>query len=319
MSSDMQLQINVRKPQEKIIEVRPIPNKEEGFSSKKYFSTALALGGVAAAIYSFCFPLSMGLCAAASWSIWSGASIEANRAAEGTRLEKPIHQLHAITTDVNSLIAAGALFPLTLFDRYHRPAGDLNGRPILLINGYISFGSTWDYQRKKLAESGLGPIYTMNVGTGRSIKTYAKQVQEKVSQIQKETNRNDVILICHSKGGLVGSYYATHLADTRKTKVTDVVTIGTPLAGTPLGYVGCGLDAYEMRTDSEFHRELREKIKEHPEIRFSHIASETDEVVSLSSALQGEDRSRHLVLKDIGHVGLIFSSRVADQICAWLK
>jgi hypothetical protein len=86
-----------------------------------------------------------------------------------------------------------------------------------------------------------------------------------------------------------------------------------------LAYLGLGYDAYEMRPDSEFHQELRNKIREHPQIRFSHIASKADEVVPLSSALLGEDHSRQLVLKDIGHLGLVFSSRVGEQICAWLK
>ncbi len=134
--------------------------------------------------------------------------------------------------------------------------------------------------------------------------------------IQKETNRNDLALICHSKGGLVGSYFATHLAETN-TRITDVITIGSPLAGTPLATLGPGYDAHEMRTDSKFHQELRKKMKERQEIRFSHIASAVDDIVPLSSAL-GKNPSRQLVLNDMGHVGLLFSSRVANQICRWL-
>jgi triacylglycerol lipase len=304
---------------EKAAEIRPTLVKEEGFSSKKYFAIALVIAAIAGAILPVCLPASIALFALASWYLWSAAIIEINRAAEGTRLEKPMHLLHAAAMELNSAVASAALFPLTLFQNYHGPKGNLKGRPILLVNGYLSFGSTWQYQRQRLIEAGLGPVYTMNIGSGRSIITYAKQVQEKVSQIQAETGRNDLVFVGHSKGGLVSSYYATHLADPAKTEITDIITIGSPLAGTPLAYLAPGYDASEMRSGASFHQELRKKIQEHSHIRFSHIASEADEVVPLSSALLGEDRSRQMVLKDIGHLGLVFSSRVADQVCAWLK
>ncbi|MDE3055850.1 MAG: alpha/beta hydrolase [Verrucomicrobiota bacterium] len=301
------------------VESLSILGKEEVFSSKKYFAAALVTAAIAAAIFPVCFPAAIGLFAVASWCLWSAVIIVANRATEDTCLEKPIHCLHAIAMEVNSVVAAAALFPLTLLKSHHAPQGNAQGRPILMVNGYLSFGSTWYYQKQRLVQAGLGPIYTMNVGSGRSIKTYAKQVQEKVEKIQTETGRKDIALIGHSKGGLVSAYYATCLADPEKTEVTDVITIASPLAGTSLAYFGPGYDAYEMKLGSEFHRELRNKIKEQAQIRFSHIASETDEVVPLSSALLVENRSRQLTLKDMGHLGLVFSSRVADQVCAWLK
>lgn len=305
--------------QERVVEMLPTLGKEEAFSSKKYLAIALVVAAIAGAVFSICIPASILLFAAASWYLWSAFIIMANQITDGTYLEKLIHRLHAVAMEVNSGIAAVTLFPLTLFKSYHAPQGNLQGRPILMVNGYFSFGSTWHYQRQRLIQAGFGPIYTMNVGSGQSIKTYAKQIEEKVRQIQEETCRNDLVLIGHSKGGLVCSYYATHLADSKKTNITDVVAIGSPLAGTPLAYLGPGYDAYEMRPGSEFHQELRNKIQKHPEIRFSYIASEYDEVVPLSSALLGKDRSRQLVLKDMGHLGLVFSSRVADQICHWLK
>lgn len=305
--------------QGKVVEAFPTIGKEEGFSSKKYFAIALVIGVIAGAIFPVCFPASIVLFAVASWYLWSATIVVANRVADGTYLEKPIHRLHAVAMEVNSGVAAAALFPLTLLKSYHGPQGDFNGQPILMVNGYLSFGSTWHYQRQRLIKAGFGPIYTTNVGSGKSIKTYAEQIQKRVQKIQKETGKNDLILIGHSKGGLVSSYYATYLADPTKINITDVITIGSPLAGTPLAYVGPGYDAYEMRSGSEFHQKLRNKINEHPEIRFSHIASESDEVVPLSSALLGKDCSRELVIKDMGHLGLVFSSRVADQICNWLE
>ncbi len=302
----------------KRFEVLPLNSEEEFFSSKNYFVTAIVISTVGAAIFSFYFPAAVALLGIGSWYLWSAAIVVINRAAENTGLEKTIHRLYALSMEIHAKVAAIGVFPLTLFSSYHGPQGNFNGRPILLVNGYLGYGSTWHYHRQKLAKAGLGPIYTMNVGSGQSIKTYAKHVERRIAQIQKETGRNDLALIGHSKGGLVSSYYAVHLAAKTKTKVTDVITIGSPLAGTSWADWALGSDASEMRTGSPFHRELRKEIEQHPKIRFSHIASLADEVVPLSSALLGKDPERHFVLEDLGHLSLIFSSRVTNQICHWL-
>jgi pimeloyl-ACP methyl ester carboxylesterase len=221
--------------------------------------------------------------------------------------------------EFNAIVIACCLFPLTLFDRYHHPKGNLAGRPILMVNGYLSFGSTWHYLRKKLAKAGFGPIYTMNVGSGKSIITYAHCVEEKVKEIQKETGRNDIAFIGHSKGGLVSSYFAACLAAEIQSEVTDIVTIGSPWSGTAVANYAVGLDACEMRSGSKFHQELRERMGANQTTRYFHVASETDEVVPQASSLIWKDPSRQLSVKDTGHLGLVFSSRVAHQICVWLK
>jgi triacylglycerol lipase len=294
-------------------------NKEMAFSAKRYFAIALVIATLAMGLFSISPLASIALFTASFWYLWSATIIKLNHWMNGSFFEKPIRHLHAIAMEVNSSVAAGIVFPLTLLKSHHAPQGNKEGRPILMVNGYLSYGSTWYYQKAKLIQAGFGPIYTMNVGSGRSIVTYAEQIKEMVEQIQKETGRKDITLIGHSKGGLVSSYYATHLADPEKTEVTEVITIASPLAGTPMAYFGPGKDAFEMRTHSPFHQDLRNKIKDFAHIRFFHIASETDVVVPLTSAILGNDPSRQLVLKDMGHLSLVFSSRVADQIFFWLK
>lgn len=291
---------------------------ENGFCSKNYLAASVVVAAVAAAVFSVCFSASMVFVALSAWCLWSAALIAANRVSVGTCMQKPVHLLYSMAMEVNSGVKAAALFPFTLFGSYHKPQGNLAGRPILMINGYLSFGSTWHYQRQRLIEAGLGPVYTMNVGSFKSIETYAKYVKERVDQIKAETGRSDITLICHSKGGLVGSYYATHFAE--GTDVAEIITIGSPLSGTPVAYIGPGYDASEMRPNSDLVLRLRDKIRVST-TRFFHIASKMDEVVPFSSA-HPEGHHPHAtkhMIEDIGHLGLVFSSRVADKICQWLK
>lgn len=293
--------------------------KEESFSPIKYLAVALLLGAIAAALFSVCFPLAVVLIVIAGGYLLSAAVVVINSLATNTSWAPTIHKIHAFTTALHSILKSALLFPLTLFSSYHKPRGDLNGIPILMINGYLSFGSTFHEMRTRLAEEGLGPLYTMNVGSGDSITTYAEHVATKIKEIQAETKKQQIRFVCHSKGGLVALHYAIHLAAQSNTTVTDLITIGSPLAGTPLASLGLGSDAQEMRPDAPFHQTLREKIPTIPSTRLYHIASEVDGVVPLQSALFGTDAARHFVIKDLDHLSLVFSSRVAYRISSWLK
>jgi hypothetical protein len=294
---------------------RPLVFEEKTYTVSPYLVTAAVTASIALVLFPICFPAAIAFAAIAGWYLFSAAVVVLNR-----NIDHPFAQhLHGFMTEINAIVKSTFLFPHTFFDSYHQPKGDLKGRPILMVNGYLSFGSTWDYQRERLSAEGFGPIYTMNVGSGQSIKTYAKHVAEKAKAIKEETGRNDLTLIGHSKGGLVSSYYATTLAQEDGIEVKDVITVGSPLAGTPLAPLGFGQDAWEMRTESLFHRELRQHIADHPEIRFSQIASEVDLIVPKESALLQEGTWRQYTVKDLGHLALVFSSRVADQITEWLR
>lgn len=277
---------------------------------------ALVIAEIATEIFPVCLEASLVCYAGAAWYLWSAAIIVANRNAAGSRFEKLIHSLHAATMEVNTGIYLASLFPLTL-KGCHAAKGNPNGRPILMVNGLFSFASTWDYQIKKLVEAGRGPIYTMNVGSGQSIKFYAEQVKKRVEQIHKETGSSTITLIDHSKGGLVSTYYATSLAE-KQTEVAEIITIGTPFKGAPAAACKIGADVAEMSPDSPFLQELQKKIESCPNTRFFHIASEEDRLVAPNSA-KGKETADYLLFNDLGHTGLLLSSRVADQIQIWLE
>jgi len=199
-----------------------------------------------------------------------------------------------------------------------------NGQPILLVHGYLHNGSDWYTILDELKKEGLGPVYTIDLGDGTldgkfwSIRDYAEQVGKKVAEIQEETGWDEIALVGHSMGGIVSSLYATKLADYGT--VTDVIAIGSPFKGSPLAdCFAIGSCGEEMRPDSSLLEEVRQGIKQAPEIEFYSIASETDEVVPLSSALYNEDPQKQLIVEDEGHVALLTSAKVAKTVASWLK
>ena len=230
-----------------------------------------------------------------------------------------IHWAHAMAFEIFSLLFIFSFRLLrSLWKKAPEPIGNLKGQPILLVHGYCNDSTVWVYQKKQLAKEGLGPIYTVDLGFPfRSIRDYAKKVAEKAAHIAQETGRKDLILIGHSMGGLVSSFYAFELAPTQT--VTDIITIASPLNGTLTAHLGLGPNAREMQRNSELVSALQPKIAREKNIRFYHLATATDQLVlPTSSALVGNDLQRQFVIEDLGHTALLFSPRVSAQLAQWL-
>ncbi len=257
------------------------------------------------------FRTTSGFFACAAGLSWMGGIYLLNLIAPSLPFFRAIRWSYAMTLEIFAFVGVVLLRFLPT-----KESARGKGQPILLVHGYLNHGSVWLFPKKRLEGFGLGPIYTIHLGHPfRSIRQYAQKVKEKAEKITKETGRKDLVLIGHSMGGLVCSWYATQLAPVHK--VTDVITIGTPFFGTPLAQIGLGPNAREMEPDSFFLKELRAGIARKKGIRFYHLATKCDQLVRpFSSALLPENE--HLIFEDIGHASLLYSKRVTDQIARWL-
>lgn len=196
--------------------------------------------------------------------------------------------------------------------RYHRP--------ILLIHGLMHNQSGWLWLRRQIKLERLGPVYTINLEPRHaSIEEYADQVAARAREIERETGQSGLILIGHSMGGLVASYYAEHLAPAGK--VADIITLGTPFDGTRPAFMSKQAPCTaEMQPGSPLLQELRRRKSQAKERRYYHIASLFDALVlPTQSAWSGVSEGRLLILPSHGHIRLLFSKRVAAQIVTWLK
>jgi triacylglycerol lipase len=193
-------------------------------------------------------------------------------------------------------------------------------QPILLVHGYCHDSSAWFYLKRRLKNAGLGPIYSLNLGHPlSSIRDHAKQVQSYAEEIRRKTGFKHLTLIGHSMGGLVSSYYATHMA--RKGIVSDLITIGSPLAGTRMARLGWGPSAREMQPGSSFLTELQQSMAECTATRFYHIGSSVDWLIipAESAFPKTTPGHRRCAFDNIGHLTLLYSPRVASQLIAWMQ
>ena len=193
------------------------------------------------------------------------------------------------------------------------------GRPIVLVHGYLHNRSAWIYLKWFLQKQGYGPVFDLNLGSPfSSIQQHAKKLKNVCDEVEQITNSKDLILIGHSMGGLVSSLFALTMAPLDKR--IDIITIGSPLQGTYLGWLGLGKNVLQMRYQSSFVVDLKEKIKNQDQVSFYHVLSRTDQIVlPYDSAYIEGPRHKKKVFKNLGHISLLFSPRVAQTILGFLN
>lgn len=227
--------------------------------------------------------------------------------------QKKIDKLHGFTTEIFEILSAVAKFPLA----YCMPLENVEqeGRPILLVHGYLHNASGWIPFLKGLGEQKIGPVYTINLGHPfLPLSEYAKRVEEKAKKIREERKRDDLILIGHSMGGVVSSLYASKFAPEN---TATVFTVGSPHAGSHVAsLLGVGPNGREMKPNAPILKEIQESLRT-KNIPFYQIGSEADLLVSADSALTG--LGKQLRLTDLGHVSLMSSEKVLNWIATELR
>ncbi|MFC1850175.1 esterase/lipase family protein [candidate division CSSED10-310 bacterium] len=129
----------------------------------------------------------------------------------------------------------------------------LNGYslPILFIHGWGASSSNFLYLASSLMKKGFIHQEFFNYASFRQdIETSARQLSEAVNEVLNKYNCQQLILICHSMGGLVARYYIQALAADQK--IGPIITLGSPHSGTRLGYIGFGDAARQMSPSSKF-------------------------------------------------------------------
>lgn len=226
------------------------------------------------------------------------------------KVQHVVNLIRATLLDIFVAIGLAAMFPIkqSWFDP---KKGNPNQTPILLVHGYLHNSSGWAYHRYQYQKAGYENVFTVDLGHPlHSIEEYSEVVKRKVEEIQIITGRRDIKLVGHSMGGVVSAHYALNHADDSGVEVKDLITLGSPLKGTPMGYIGIGKCAKEMCYGSEFISDLSTKLHERAIPHF-HQASKADIVVfPCKSAVNDKDEDHALIYRDIGHVSFMLSDRV---------
>jgi len=185
---------------------------------------------------------------------------------------------------------------------------------VLLVHGYLCNRAVW----QPLIASGV--LNDCNVATVSltpvfgGIDDYADGVRDAVDRLLAASGARNVIVVCHSMGGLATRAYLRRHGDAC---VLRVITLATPHHGTVFGRLGFGTNAKQMATGSAYITDLAASESAERRAKFFCIATRDDNLVVPRSSplLPG---ARQFELDRVGHLALTEDGRawrlVADEI-----
>jgi triacylglycerol esterase/lipase EstA (alpha/beta hydrolase family) len=162
----------------------------------------------------------------------------------------------------------------------------------------------------RMAKAGLGPIYGFEYWTLGRIAAGARQLGWFIDDVLAATGAREVDIIGHSMGGVVGRYYVTLAGGDGIVK--NLITLGSPHAGTDVSAIGVGHPTRELLLGSKLVQRLA-AAPPPAQTKVTLIWSRGDALVpgAVQRALPGADV---IMYDDLGHVALLGSRRVATAV-----
>lgn len=197
---------------------------------------------------------------------------------------------------------------------FRLPSGGRGPRPIIVLHGYAMNRANFIALAYRLRAAGLGPVFGFEYWTLGRIAAGARQLGWFVDEVRAATGAAEVDVIGHSMGGVVARYYVTLAGG--DPFVRNVITLGSPHAGTDLGGFGIGHPARELVLGSK----LVQRLGAAPPLthaKVTTILSHRDALVPASHQPPIANAER-IEYDDLGHVALLGSRRVARDVIARL-
>ena len=193
-------------------------------------------------------------------------------------------------------------------------------RPVVLIHGFMGTRGSMYPLEKRLEEDGFC-VFSFNLGmiNLRDIRTSAFRIHRKIEAILAQTNVEQIDMIGHSMGGLIGLYMIKKLGADKRVK--RFIMMGTPINGTWIALAGVlivGLyssSTWQMLPRSRFLDELRQGSL--PKSVEYHSVSAARDWVCPPSSTRLRGCTSHSV--DLGHSSLVLSAEVYKHVRKILK
>ncbi len=176
--------------------------------------------------------------------------------------------------------------------------------PVLLVHGYLCNRGLWWWMRRRLRLRRFA-VATINLEPPLAdLDQLAAQLANRIDALLEETGALKLVLITHSMGGLVSRAYVRAKGATR---LAGLLMLAAPMHGTLLARLSCGANARQMWPQSQWLYSLNAQPL--PPIPICNMWSRNDEIL-LPPDTSRVEGVREIVFDDMGHMAMVFSSRV---------
>ncbi|WP_171092172.1 alpha/beta fold hydrolase [Usitatibacter rugosus] len=188
--------------------------------------------------------------------------------------------------------------------------------PVLTVHGYLSNRGLMRPVVDAMDRAGA-EVHTFNFrGLFGSIEPLVDQLEAEVQRLLAASGHPQVVLVCHSMGGLVTrAWLARHGAQ----RVARLVTIASPHHGTAIAKLGLGANARQMRQGSDFLRVLEAaEGGRGPACPTTSIYSVHDNLVAPQETSR-LPQATNIALHGWGHVGIVAAPPLHAAVVAALR
>jgi len=184
--------------------------------------------------------------------------------------------------------------------------------PILLIHGYQCNRGAWFRLRPRLEAAGW-VVATLSLEPSLAdIDSYAEGVARRIDEVLTATGAAQVILVCHSMGGLVARTYLRRFGSAR---VGRLITLASPHHGSRLAALAWGRNGRQMRIGNPWLADLGRAPLPPGTVSFYSVHDNQVMPQHTCSELAG---ARNVPLPGISHLGMLLAEPVAAALLAEL-
>ena len=190
----------------------------------------------------------------------------------------------------------------------HVSAGKM---PVIILSG---LSLRWHFLRviaDRISQAGH-PVHIIPA-LGRNMLPVADLARLVRTYILEQDLRR-VVIVAHSKGGVVGKYLLAH--DNADNRVEAVIAIASPFAGTRKAKLLPFTSAHELHNDSRLIQELQ-SLGSTVDDRIVQITPAADNIVD-AGPVQSEN-AKTIFVKSRGHHRVVFDKQVADEVMHTLE
>lgn len=219
-----------------------------------------------------------------------------------------------------SLMLVVFFYPLRFRKKLWHPQGDPDSilPPVVLVHGLYHNASAWVFYRRWLKRAGYTNIYAVDYGSLRpSFEEALGKLGALIGEVMEQFPGQQIVLVGHSLGGLLCRAYANDAENV--SKVSAVITLGSPHQGTKLAALGLGRLARSLIYRGALIEEI-EQSAANSAIPGLAIFSPIDNMIHPNVALKANQAGwTYQQSRPISHTAMLYHRHTAHLLLDYLE